>query len=151
MSGPRHPDFEPGNAVALKHGAHSPRAIAAQADLIRPRLFEVCPWLNETLDVIAVDRFLRAEARSLALHEYITGICDGPGAGKVPVKVWENATAADNLAARLGHTLGLDPSGRARLQQTVASTQATLADLKAQGQATTGYQANHARDAEANQ
>ena len=140
MSGPRHPDFEPGNTVALRHGANSPRAVAERAELVRPRLFEVCPWLHTTHDVLAVDRFLRAEARALILHDYIAGICDGPGgAAKVPVRVWEQATAADNLAARLGNTLGLDPSGRARLQQTVASTEATLADLKAQGAQTRGY------------
>jgi hypothetical protein len=136
---PRHPDFTPGNTVALKHGANSPTAVAARAELVRPRLFEVCPWLHEMHDVIAVDRFLRAEARALILHEYIAGICDTTGPAKVPVKVWEQATAADNLAARLGNTLGLDPSGRARLQQTVASTQATLADLKAQGAQTKGF------------
>ncbi len=133
------PDATPGNTIALKHGANSPRAIAARAELIRPRLFEVCPWLHETHDVIAVDRFLRAESRALILHSYIAGICDGPGAAKVPVKVWEQATAADNLAARLGNTLGLDPTGRARLQQTVASTEASLADLRADGAATAGY------------
>jgi hypothetical protein len=49
------------------------------------------------------------------------------------VRVWEQATAADNLAARLGNTLGLDPSGRARLKQTVATTEASLADLAARG------------------
>ena len=79
MSGPRHPDFEPGNTIALKHGANSPRAVAERAELVRPRLFEVCPWLHTTHDVLAVDRFLRAEARALILHEYIAGICDGPG------------------------------------------------------------------------
>ena len=44
---PRHPDFTPGNTVALKHGANSPTAVAARAELVRPRLFEVCPWLHE--------------------------------------------------------------------------------------------------------
>jgi hypothetical protein len=127
------PQATRGNKIALKHGANSPTAVAARAELVRPRLFEVCPWLHEMQDVIAVDRFLRAEARALILHEYISGICDTTGPAKVPVRVWEQATAADNLAARLGNTLGLDPSGRARLKQTVATTEASLADLAARG------------------
>jgi len=120
----RHPDFEPGNLQALKHGAYSDRAIAARAELVRPRLYEVCPWLHETQDVIAVDRFLRAEARALILHEYVTS----KPVDQVPLRAFEQATAADNLAAKLGSTLGLDPTGRARLQQTVASTELTLVE-----------------------
>jgi hypothetical protein len=125
------PDFEPGNVVSLKHGAYSPRVIAERAEAVRPRLFEVCPWLDELQDVIAVDRFLRAEARALILHDYAMRMSPDQTA----VKVWEQATAADNLAAKLGATLGLDPMSRARLQQTVASTELTLADLVRQGEA----------------
>jgi hypothetical protein len=135
------PPFEEGNTKGLVHGANHARTIAARAELVRPRLYEVCPWLHETMDVIAVDRFLRAEARALILHEYIIQVTEAKGAGKVPSRLWEQATATDNLAAKLGNTLGLDPTGRARLQQTVVSTEATLADLAEQGRQTSGYRA----------
>lgn len=125
--------FEPGHTLSLIHGANSDRTIAARAELVRPRLYDVCPWLHDTMDIVAVDRFLRAESRALILHEYIIEVVDEKGAGKVPSRLWEQATAADNLAAKLGHTLGLDPTGRAKLQQTVASTESTLVDLAAQG------------------
>jgi hypothetical protein len=129
----RHDDFQPGNVVALKHGAYSERSIAERAELVRPLLYEVCPWLHPTQDVIAVNRFLRAESRALILHDYITGLVDGKGAQAVPQRVWEQATAADNLAAKLGSALGLDPTGRAKLQLTVASTDAVLDDVQANG------------------
>jgi hypothetical protein len=132
-AGERHPDFEPGNRLAVRHGADSPSVIAERAELMRPRLFELCPWLEPVADLLAVDRFLRAEARALILHGYIASIVEDRGAAKVPVRVFEQATAADRLAAQLGNTLGLDPTGRARLKQTAASTEATLADLAAQG------------------
>jgi hypothetical protein len=127
------PPFEKGHTLSLVHGADSERSIAARAELVRPRLYEVCPWLHDTLDVIAVDRFLRAEARALMLHEHIVSVTEEKGAGKVPVRLWEQVTAADRLAAQLGNTLGLDPTGRARLQQTLASTEAILADVEADG------------------
>jgi hypothetical protein len=111
------------------HGADSPAAVEARAELVRHELFEVCPWLDQDKDVIAVARFLRAEARALMLHENITTVAARDGIAKVPVRQWEQATAADRLAAQLGNVLGLDPTGRARLQQTVASTRRTLGDL----------------------
>jgi len=123
--------FEPEHTLSLVHGGNSDRTIAARAELVRPRLYEVCPWLHDTMDVVAVDRFLRAEARALILHAYIIEVTAEKGAGKVPSRLWEQATAADNLAAKLGHTLGLDPTGRAKLKQTVASTEHTLSDLMA--------------------
>ena len=86
-----------------------------------------------------MDRFLRAEARALILHGTSQGSATTTGPAKVPVKVWEQSTAADDLAARLGNTLGLDPSGRGTAAATVTSTQATLADLKAQGAQTKGF------------
>lgn len=129
------PPFEPGNKAALRHGAYSPSVIEAKAAEFRERLFDVCPWIDPDRDVVAVARFLRAEARALMLHQLILDISAERGAEKVPVRTWEQAAAADRLAAQLGNVLGLDPTGRARLQQTVASTEATLADLKDQGRA----------------
>jgi hypothetical protein len=65
---------------------------------------------------------------------------DGPGS--VSSRVWEQATAAARLAAKLGSDLGLDPIGHARIRALSAGaevTEATLADLAATGAQTSGY------------
>jgi hypothetical protein len=98
--------------------------------------------------VIAVARFLRVEARSLILDAYMAQLINEHGPGKVPLRMWEQANSTDRLAADLGSKLGLDTAGRAQLRQTAAETEHTLERLKAQGAATTGYQA-HVIDADA--
>jgi hypothetical protein len=131
--------FEEGNAVAVKHGAYSETVIEAKAVQVRAELLDICPWLAPLEYSPAVARFLRAEARSLLLHEAILKqAADRGGPDKVAVRLFEQATAADRLAAQLGNTLGLDPIGRARLQQTATAAQLnalTLADLAAEGRA----------------
>lgn len=124
------PPFQPGHTLSLVHGADSERTIEAKAAELRPQLFEICPWIDPEKDVIAVARFLRAESRALILHGYITKLTEEKGPGSVPQRTWEQATAADRLAAQLGNVLGLDPTGRARLQQVAATTEATLSTLE---------------------
>jgi hypothetical protein len=114
------------------HGAEHQPTIEARAAELRPRLFELCPWLEEH-DVIAVARFLRVEARSLILDAYMAELIGTSGPGKVPIRMWEQANATDRLAADLGGRLGLDSAGRAQLRHTVAGTESTLADLAARG------------------
>ncbi|HLM96762.1 MAG TPA: hypothetical protein VK283_10635 [Acidimicrobiales bacterium] len=126
------PPFEAGHTKSLVHGADSERAIEARAAELRPKLFELCPWLEEH-DVIAVARFLRVETRSLILDAYMAEIIDQAGPGKVPIRMWEQANATDRLAGDLGSKLGLDTAGRAQLRQTVASTTATLEDIAQDG------------------
>lgn len=137
MSGPARgyswPTATPGNKIALKHGANSAEAIAATAEELRPRLFEVATWLDPVLDVIAVDRFLRVEARSLRLDHYLNGLDEETSARLH--KVHEQATAASRLAAQLGTTLGLDLRSRMQLRRTEVSTEATLASVIASGRA----------------
>ncbi len=60
----------------------------------------------------------------------------GPGA--VASRTWEQCTAAARLAAKLGSELGLDPLGHARIRALTAgaaSTEHSLADMKAAGRA----------------
>jgi hypothetical protein len=120
------PTATPGNTIALKHGAHSAEAIAATAAELRPRLFEIAPWLDPAQDVIAVDRFLRVEARSLRLDHYLNSLDEETSARLH--KVHEQATAAARLAAQLGTSLGLDYRSRMQLRHTEASTEA-LSDV----------------------
>lgn len=133
------PPFEQGNGVALTHGSYSPQAIEAKAAEVRETLLEVAPWLDQSEYAPAVARFLRAEARSLLLHQAILKQSkERGGEDKVSSRLWENATAADRLAAQLGNVLGLDPLGRAKLAQTASAAELnalTLGELAAQGRA----------------
>jgi hypothetical protein len=132
----RPPMAVPGNTAALKHGADSDRMIEARAALVRSEILEVAPWLAEPEFAPAVARWLRAEARSLMLHDHIAAVTARDGAGKVAIRLWEQVTAADRLAAQLGNVLGLDPLGKARLRQAAAGAEmatASLADVIASG------------------
>jgi len=130
------------------HGAESPAVIEAKAAEVRAEIRELVPWLDEPSFLPAVSRWLRAEARALLLHDHIAAVSAEKGAGAVPVRQWEQVTAADRLAAKLGTDLGLDPIGRARIMAVATAAelgQQTLADLAEQGRATKGYQAHLAR------
>ncbi len=143
------PPFEPGHTYSLVHGAESPRVIEAKAAEVREQIRTIAPWLDEPAYLPAVSRWLRAEARALLLHDHIDAVSSSKGTGAVPSRTWEQATASDRLAARLGTDLGLDPIGRARIVATATSAevgQATLADLAEQGRQTSGYR-RHVLDA----
>ena len=145
------PAFEEGHTLSLVHGADSPRTIEARAAEVRERIFELAPWLQQDAFVPAVARYLRAEARELLIHEHIAKVAADKGAGAVPIRLWESATACANASMKASALLGLDPQSYARLRATTghaATTEATLADLKAQGQATSGFQ-EHAIAAQA--
>jgi hypothetical protein len=128
---PKAPDFEPGNTVSIVHGAHSPRVIALKAAEIHDALLEAAPYLAEPKFLPAVDRYLKATAREHLLHDHIQRICDEKGAGRVPISLWPEATAATRLAAKLGSELGLDPLGHARIRALNAGSARDLGGLQA--------------------
>jgi hypothetical protein len=133
---PKAPDFEPGNVAALVHGANSERAIAAKAAEVHGELLTLVPYLAEEKFLPAVSRYLQAAAREALLHTHITTLSAEKGPGAVPARVWEQATAAARLAAKLGSDLGLDPIGHARIRALSAGAgvaEASLADLAAEG------------------
>ena len=128
--------FKPGHLASLKHGADSERVIREEAVEVHAHLLEVAPWLDRPEFLPSVVRYLSAEVRSQILHNYVTQIVTERGAGAVPSRTWEQATAATRLAAQLGHELGLSPLGRAEVQAAVAKAEiagATVADLAEQG------------------
>lgn len=126
---PRHDAFEPGNIVALRHGAYSPRAIAAKAAEVHAALLEAAPYLDQPRFLPAANRYLEAAAREALLHAHIVAVSAEKGPGGVPSRVWEQATAAARLAARLGSDLGLDPIGHARIRALSSGAEATEASL----------------------
>jgi hypothetical protein len=138
----RHPDFEPGNTAAVTHGADSQRFIAQKARQVHVALLDVAPYLAEPKFLPAVERYLNAAGREALLHDHVSRVSAEKGAGAVPSRVWEQATAAARLAAKLASDLGLDPIGHARIRSLSAgaeATEATLADLAARGAETTGF------------
>jgi hypothetical protein len=142
VAGQMRPPFEKGNkaavgnTVALRHGGNSPRAIAERAVEVHDAILTVAPWLDEPQFAPAVARYLAAAAREALLHEHIVRVTEEHGAGKVPPRVWEQATAATRLAGKLGQDLGLDPIGAARLKAVAANAEislVSLAELSAEG------------------
>lgn len=137
-AGRERPPFEDGNAVALRHGGNSERAIAERAEVVHAELLTVAPYLDEPRFIPAVSRYLSAASREVLLDEYVQRVTAEKGAGAVPAKVWEQVTAAARLAAKLSSDLGLDPIGHARIRALSVGAEATeqsLGELAAEGRA----------------
>jgi hypothetical protein len=120
----------------LVNGARSERVIAEVAEEVHATIREVAPWLAQDHFAPSVHRYLRAAAREQLLDQFIAATAAEKGAGKVPSRTWEQATAATRLAHTLAGDLGLTPLGEARLRAvagTAAVTELSLADLMAQG------------------
>lgn len=133
------PPFEPGHTHSLVHGASSERMIEARAAEVRVQLFELAPWLQQDAFVPAVARYLRAEARELLIHEHIAKVAAEKGAGAVPQRLWEAATACANASMRTSALLGLDPTSYAHLRATTgnaAAAEMSLASLIEEGRQT---------------
>jgi hypothetical protein len=134
----RHPDFEPGNDAALKHGAFSELMIGARAELVHASLLEVAPWCAEDRYLPSVHRYLRATARETLAHDALMA------SEKLSPRLLEAATASARLAWSMGDALGLTPAGHARLKLLVAGAteaEANLRDMAQQGRQTRGRQA----------
>lgn len=123
------PPFEAGHTLSLVHGARSPRTIAARAAEVHEELLEVAPYLDHPRFLPAVQRYLDAAARESLLHNHVLKVSADKGPGAVPARVWEQATAAARLAAKLGTDLGLDPIGHARIRALSAGAEATETQL----------------------
>ncbi len=137
-AGVERPPFEDGNTANLVHGAYSERAIAERAELVHAELLTYAPYLGEDRFMPALARYLAAASREALLDDHIAKVCAEKGAGAVPARVWEQATAATRLAAKLGSDLGLDPIGHARIRALSAGADASesaasLAELGAEG------------------
>lgn len=63
------------------------------------------------------------------LDAWIVATAEAKGPQAVKPWAWEQARSADRLAAELGHSLGLDPIGRLRLQRETASAERGKHDL----------------------
>lgn len=116
----RHPDFEPGNRLGLRHGAFSPAVLDEHVAEALPAFLDDNPHLDEPGFRLSVERFLRLEVRARLLHRYAAEVSADRGVDKVPARIWTEATAADNAATKLGSQLGVDPLSRARIMRETA-------------------------------
>jgi len=144
------PTATPGNTIALKHGAYSPVFVREAAAPIVAELYDIAPWLRAPEFLPSVANYAEQLATAALLTGMVAKITEEKGVEKVPSRTWEQLTAARRLVHAMGNDFGLTPQGRARLAATATAAdlgQATLADLRTQGEATKGYR-EHAGDEE---
>lgn len=128
--------FTEGNEMGVTHGAYSTRRIEAMAEAVREEITNIAPWIDRPEYASAVSRWLRVEARSRLLSNYVEQVAADRGVARVPRRLWADANSTDRLASQLASSLGLDPIGRARIAQAAsgaAVNQSTLAELAEQG------------------
>lgn len=131
------PPFEPGNEVAVSHGAYSPRKVAPLAqELVAAVLADSSlPYVSAHAYRPAVWAWARAEAQTQLLTEYLEakGAETADGVGDLDDERVRSAYLLLHRAearATTGRTrLGLDPLSRARLGKDVAQGAAANADV----------------------
>ncbi|UXM93312.1 hypothetical protein [Paenarthrobacter sp. JL.01a] len=118
------PPFTPGNEMAVKHGAKSPRKVDPIADALASELLldETVAYLRAPRYAAAVQAWAQAEAKCALISNWVDGMpIEAAAASKQgqtsPLELlrkWE--TTAQNHRSRLG----LDPMSAARLGKDVA-------------------------------
>lgn len=138
----RHPLFEPGNAMNLRHGAYSPRKVDPLAALIIEA--HACDpdvqYLGQPKYAAALWAWARSEARVQLLDEWVSAMTLGQQTESTrgqtsPIEVLRRAEAS---AMTQRARLGLDPLSRARLSKDVTAAavgQASLEQMMARGAA----------------
>jgi hypothetical protein len=142
-AGERHPDFERGNRYSEKSGAWSPRRVQEKCDALAPGFLE---FLAEHAPWAAADEFAPQRLsylRSLAVVELLTKsvveTAASEGVSAVPLRRYETLLASLRGEREALAQLGLTVRTKAQMAFTVASTEATLADLADAGRRTRGY------------
>jgi len=153
----RRPDFEPGNQLAVRHGATSARLVSPVAEEIKQAILddpELPAYLRQPMFQHALDAYCFAEAQCIKLREYLasldlvesltdTTITDeaeefGEGsATKHSVSrrresAQELARRYEAHAANLRSKLGLDPAAAAKLGRNLVAAGIDVAQAMAQ-------------------
>ncbi len=120
MTGERQPPFEPGNTVALSHGARSPRMVEPIARELAAELVTVAPWTSRPAFAADIAAWANSEAQCRLLRAYIDehGLLDGEGEPRSALGLLDKA---ESRAARLRQALGLSPMGLGRLLATLTA------------------------------
>ena len=124
----RHEDFEPGNALAVKSGARSPRIVEPLVAELVAVATEDAPWLAEGRYSATVQAWARAEAQARLLDAWLLerGLHDDKGRLRNAEQALHRA---ETRAANLRTSLGLTPLAAARLGRDRASAALDLAHL----------------------
>lgn len=122
-------DAEPGNTLAVRHGAYSPAIVGAKADELRPMVTAAAPWTAAPEFAGTLELYVRTLATALLGLEHIASVTETKGYGAVPNRLVESVNAMTNTAMRAGTLLGLDPRAKAQIQALTASTESSLAGL----------------------
>jgi hypothetical protein len=121
---------EPGNFLALRHGADSPRIVAALARVVRDEVIAQAPWIIEAIFQDSLERYCRVQATARLLSDHVFKVCEEQGAEKIPVRLWESLVACQNAASRCAADLGLTPLSRAKLAALTTSTEVAAQGLQ---------------------
>lgn len=126
----QHPPFEPGNTLAMRHGAFTSR-------IVEPRAAELVAAVLDEPDVAylaapsyrpALHAWARAEAQIERLTAWLNGRApDDEDAASARAQL----ERAEGRAAAARTRLGLDPLSRARLGRDVASARVDIAQVLA--------------------
>ncbi len=117
---PRHPDFEPGNTVALRHGGYSPTLVAADAKELAVQLVEAAPELAAPRYQLELESYCQLVA---ARRRFARSIAERSAAGEtVPPRHYETLATLANSALKIAQQFGLTPAGHAVLMSVVAGT-----------------------------
>lgn len=123
-AGGSRPPFPAGNALAVRHGARSPRVYGALAEELAAGLLEVRPDLAGYPEAVAA--WATAEAQAALLRRHLAEVGLFTEDGEVRGKVLGYLRSFERLAAESRKPLGLDPMAEAALARERASA-ATLA------------------------
>lgn len=127
----------PGNTIALRHGAYSPRKVDPLARELVEQVTGELEWLTDA-DAPAVWAWARAEAQVQLLTEYLMTAAEitEDGVGDLDAERVRSAYLLLHRAearAQTGRTrLGLDPLSRAKLGRDVAAGKVDLARAMAE-------------------
>jgi len=123
------PPFEPGNDLAVTHGAYSPARVDPIAETNVARVLA-----DPDLNYLSAPRFrhslwawARAEAQIELLVEYIAD-CASNLSNKRTKAAYDLLERAETRSDKLRTKLGLDPTGYARLMKDLAIARSELPD-----------------------
>lgn len=114
------PPFEPGNEVALKHGAHSEKILRRTMGEIFAEVVEVVPWISKPEFTAAVQAWLRCEAKVRLLACWLHENGDIDLETNEPRPAVAEQARWERLAAERRRDLGLDPLSRIKLESDFA-------------------------------
>lgn len=124
------PPFEPGNLMAVRHGARSPRVVSALALRLLDEFRERYPSLAEQYPDVVAD-FLESRSRIELLRQHLEDVGLTDHKGRLNDSALRHLRWAELHALKLAESLGLTPASDARLRRDQAQAAALVVDIAA--------------------